>query len=431
VHIPDLLADLDLSWSDRPKNWIKLAPSAAIVPAPVGWFLRSTRSHLDSDDFQYVLQNLAQCPSLGLEQKMVKDGSPYQAGVRSKNPYATHIECDLSARNRLISFLKTTYSPKASTTCPLGISLQFIEDISLRSVKGSGLAMQRIKKCIAFQTSHTKLIQSTPVSSILDIDAMIPSQESTLRQWLMSMVSTSTQGRSGDRLFHSIDRRDQPDSASTYTFTYYQPVATEATAVAEAIPLVLQHELHVDPYQYCSYDEVEYFTSWTWDANNRLAESDTARDLEAIEGACTDLQSGLPTHPTETGLDALAQAQYDRANGKEDASLVSLNGIPLPVVVGNGSAAPANIRASDDASVLSNLTSGTTESKRVAAAKAARAQADAFYAPQLHAQASANALLKAQLADLTAKVNAQLSTNHASDQNQKESDADSEGVVTI
>jgi len=170
LNVPELMESLEMSWMDRPQCWIREAPSNAIVPAPVGWFLRSSKSHCQNNDLECVLIQLTKTPSLGLTFARIKDGTYTKTKDKDKiNPMATIIECDLKHRLRLIQALKTLYHPTQSLH-PLGMNLQFIEDHSLQSIKSSAPAKALFSKSIAYQRAHFQLIKSIEVNCITEMD---------------------------------------------------------------------------------------------------------------------------------------------------------------------------------------------------------------------------------------------------------------------
>ena len=356
-----LMKEMEM-WEDKPKRWMKPAPTSANDPVQVGWFLRSIRVQVSTQRWSELFTQ-AIGVEVGLNWARVSDGTFTPKGGKMTAPYAVHIECDEQDKYRVTTYLKKTYGWKATKPGPVAASVYFIPSLIRQNrLDGHGLsgqAKETIGKVVAYQRNHQKVSLFEFNDRVTDIDAMIntPKGRKPLRQILMSWKVKAIEGRIGDKLFLSIDETTR-GSVTGIQFTYHKYVKQEAEQIALHLPLFVKHALKADPLECCTHSYVEAFEDWTWVVKKNMScnpESEELQDMMTalVSGISMDDESVSKPATMET---LITDKEYERINGRDDETLASLTATPKRV----------QKKLAEDTSVasgLSDLTGSTTESK--------------------------------------------------------------------
>ena len=125
-----------------------------------------------------------------------------------------------------------------------GMNLVFVYDIGHEDVDNLDTAQQNIDTLVSRQKMHMKYENRCSTNKIIPgvMDDNVYSEDpDTFREVLMSIVSTTTEGCEGGKLFSSVMYSDYKNKKE-YWFCYHRKVKKEAEAVVRALPVMLKEE---------------------------------------------------------------------------------------------------------------------------------------------------------------------------------------------
>ena len=373
-------------WYTNWPRFAKVAPSTAQKPTCVGWFLRSHRLQLSTDNHSHHFSRLSGCTTLGFDWRKIQDGSKWVKGKKNTNPFAIHVEVDESEKHMAEGFCRSTFNSTNFELSPFGVSWGFIPDISSKDMQNSRSALVHLSKCMVLQAAHIDQVVTIHITDVLDLRDNI-SDTQTISEWLMSLRISTMDKYKGDRVFLSVDHAGETLEAGWH-ISYHTAVADEAGSIARNIPLILRDEFHLDLTEYCPYGVDRSIADWKWDPASRSASSPIIESLEDMVQGCGSLLEVVKpraSEPDAETLDTVGKINYNRLNGREDDTVVGDSRTPLRP----NTAPPPALTTTDAATVNSGLTEGTSESKRLQARKEAIAEKEAEFYPILEGYKSA------------------------------------------
>lgn len=278
-------------WWEEDHNYATVSPCQGITPVIIGWLSRSLESMTLSDEFQVILRQLVDDPSLGLvwqainkngksrvaldgtvrdnQQKKQKNGRRvYEKAVK-----AAHIEVDETNKDRTCARLVQLYNRNPDKSYPLGYSLYFVQDLQFHAM-GTLEGRQGYLKAWAHQKNLLSFLYNE-VCSIVNIDALVPESigvgSITFRKFLTDLKVAVTPGVEGDKLFVAITRNS--NDGMEFCFTYHALAVNEAEEVTRNLPLLYEFEFGGRQSDFFDYDLRQELTGYTWDKNLRQASS--------------------------------------------------------------------------------------------------------------------------------------------------------------
>ena len=112
------------TWTDKPKQYIQIAPSESNDLRDSGFLLRSNIESVSSGDLAFLLKYKSGM-GIGLHWARYRHAPTKKEG--HKQAYIMYVECDKLQATRVNAFMKKEYPPSRnkSRTCPLGMNFYY------------------------------------------------------------------------------------------------------------------------------------------------------------------------------------------------------------------------------------------------------------------------------------------------------------------
>ena len=337
------------------------APSAALNPETVGWFLRSGKDQCDANsmDMHKVIKRLCNIKGpFGLYWTNVKSNLPYDKN--RKQIKAMHLEVESAEADKVTAALQSFCNQDRGKI--LGTALLFVpryekanlttwQETHYMSQFSAHKGYEDIIRAVHW-TGRLKLENSTGLPGAL-----------TLREWLTQFRSIFVRkGQDqGDLLFTSI-------TASTCgmitTFMCTKNNLQEATSVVKALPLIIEEDLNVQASTFMATSSIASAKLGQWNPKVRLfVDKDelSTKDFVAQTNALIK-NANSKTAP----LTKAQEKELKEINGDEVSADTRLtNKAPIPIKKRR------KMSSSSSQSTASSLTDGTSPSKTKVAVSAA------------------------------------------------------------
>ena len=337
------------------------APSAALNPETVGWFLRSGKDQCDahSMDMHKVIKRLCNIKGpFGLFWANVKSNLPYDKN--RKQIKAMHLEVESAEADKVTAALLSFCNQDRSKI--LGTALLFVP----RYEKANLTTWQETHYMSQFSAhkGYEDVIRAVHWTGRLKLENYtgLPGAL-TLREWLTQFRSIFVRkGQDkGDLLFTSI-------TASTCgmstTFMCTKNNIQEATSVVKALPLIIEEDLRVQASTFMANSSIESAKLGQWNPKVRLF---VDKDELSTKDFVAQTNALIKNANSQTAPLTKAQEKELKAIGGDEVSADTrlTNKAPIPIKKRRKTSSTSS------QSTTSSLTEGTSPSKTKAAVSAA------------------------------------------------------------
>jgi hypothetical protein len=349
------------------------ANSQAMNPITIGWLLRSNPTMADTSELEQLLCIMWTIKGgFGLYWTMVKTNQAYDPQNTTR---AIHIETEEEHAKRLIYLAEKVYGVPSTRLedYPLGISMMFIKHFNLLK----GVERDKLTTFAMYQKTNEAMLTSATWKGSLALDRSISSDNfESFRHWMMSMTSLVEKPKKDgtmykDKLFLSIHRSNDRQETQFY---FYRSNATEASHVISALPLVVKHDLGLDPS--CFFLKADYLgiLDGIWNSDTREFKNKQAINQEQFLQDMDDCflvnKEFLPEVVImgQTKIDKdIATKNMAMANGEDEVSVLS----NLTEKTLKASLTRSGNHSPSDSTMNSQQSGKTTKSKTQAAVKEA------------------------------------------------------------
>ena len=227
-----------------------LLSQAIFDPVKIGNLLRSNEKMTSTEDFLNELNRRAHqinpAVNFGMSYSEMRRPNGERAKDWKKATRAVQLETnDCCMREATDIALRLFPGKRTKGHKPVwGMNLVFVYDIGHADVDNLDTAQQNIDTLISRQKMHMKYENRCSSNKILPGSLEEPvydNSNDTFRDVLMSIVSTTTDGCEGGKIFGSISFSDY-QKKKEYWFTYHRKVKKEAEAIVRALPTMLKVE---------------------------------------------------------------------------------------------------------------------------------------------------------------------------------------------
>jgi hypothetical protein len=400
VDFKTLLQELNTGeWGDRPKQFIRMAPSKCNEPVLIGFLLRShwtMTATKDLTDFHMLNSGMR----IGFLPKEIKYGTGASKEPREIARYkqAQYVECEKKDLKKTMKYCRAEWPTKNKNKADGGPSLGYkCAFIAIRNESGNLLPRNaRFEESVTEQqiaTTQKLFVLDAHMGFLtaqLDYEFDLNGEPGTLRQFIATLQTLpDTTGKTRD-LFQAVSRGERSHQVH---FIMLKPFAEEGRHVINALPIIVRDELRLDPNQFFTEDTVSTALDGTWDPvkrifqeygeiQNKEAVDDGFEDMpglkEALEARDSDKQHMKVHLPgtDEAPMTAKALKNFQRAMNEDDetATFVSPGERIIKRLSPNGkegaqawtpkvpNAPPISVEQQEE-SVASTLTGNTRESK--------------------------------------------------------------------
>ena len=401
VDVKTLLQELNTGeWGDRPKQFIRMAPSTCNEPVFIGFLLRShwtMTATKDLADFHMLNSGLR----IGFLPKEIRYGSGNSKESRelARFKQAQHVECEKKDLKRAMKYCRAEWPTKNKKHSEGGPSLGYkCAFIAIRNESGNLLPRNsRFEESVIEQQIATtqKLFvleaHTGFLTAQLDYVFELNGKDCTLRKFIATMQTLPDKNGKTRDLFQAVSRGERSNQVH---FIMLKPFAEEGRNVINALPIIVREELLLEPSQFFTEDTVSIADDGTWDPRKRIfleygeiqnneAVDEGFEDIPGLKEALEEMDSdrkhmniNLPGNDDEAPMTAKALKNFQRALNEDDETVtlvppgervikrLSPNGKkgshtwtpPVP------NAPPATVDQ-QDGTVASSITGGTRESK--------------------------------------------------------------------
>ena len=397
VDLDSLIKELNSGngWGDRPKQFIRKAPSQSKDPVLIGFLLRSNWVIIDSPDFEDFHKHQSGL-TLGFQNRQISfQGRSYDSSKDGNHKKAIYVECEKSEIKKAFKYCRSEFPSSQKTKTPsLGIKCAFIA-----TVDDSGRKLKPNKKleesCIKQQiaTSKTLFVHEKHtgfLTSKFDYELPFPDGTvGTMRQFLATYQTLPDEDGVTRDLFQIVSISTKP---SGLHLVMLKPHAEEGRHVIKALPQVVATELHLqDLSDFFTEEAIEECREGVWDpqlrlfrnleeiANEQAVVSNLA-DIPGLAEAMDEESKQVKQEGKQNGTEKMTGAEmknYMRAVQGEDETVTNVPPMERTIAVlgPNGTtpgrqaqqATPATptdaINVNDNETAGSSLTGNTRESK--------------------------------------------------------------------
>ena len=400
VDFKTLLQELNTGdWGDRPKQFIRRAPSMCNEPVFIGYLLRShwtMTATRDLTDFHMLNSGMR----IGFLPKEIRYGTGASKESRelARFKQAQHVECEKKDLKRVMKYCRAEWPTKNKKGAEGGPSLGYkCAFIAIRNESGNFLPRNtRFEESVIEQQIATtqKLFVLEAHTGFLtaqfDYVLELNGEKSTLRQFIATMQALPDDTGKTRDLFQAVCRGDRSNQVH---FIMLKPFAEEGRNVINALPIIVRDVLLLDPSQFFTEDTVSTALEGTWDPVKRIfleygeiqnneAIDEGFEDMpglkEALEARDSDKKHMLINLPgeDEAPMTAKALKNFQRAINEDDetVTIVPPGERVIKRLAPNGkegshtwtppvpNAPPVTVNQ-QEGSVASSITGGTRESK--------------------------------------------------------------------
>ena len=297
VDFKTLLTELNTGeWGDRPRQFIRMAPSKCNEPVLIGYLLRShwtMTATKDMTDFHMMNSGMR----IGFMPKEIKYGTGASKDSReiARFKQAQYVECEKKDLKKAMKYCRTEWPTKNKRQDEGGPSLGYkCAFIAIRNESGNLLPRnERFEESVIEQQIATtqKLFvleaHTGFLTAQLDYEFDLHGSPGTLRQFIATIQTLpDDQGKRRD-LFQAVSRGERSNQVH---FIMLKPFAEEGRHVLNALPLIVRDTLCLDPHQFFTEDTVNTALEGTWNPKTRVfQEYGEIQNKEAVDDGFDDI----------------------------------------------------------------------------------------------------------------------------------------------